>query len=179
MEFKQVTTKGGDRGESSLYNGERRPKDDPIFHFLGNLDELNSALGVAKAGLAFYIPHKKPEEWCSFIDFIQRQLILLGGMAANPGGGKAHFNPLTEEAVDTLEEYQMKLMKLVTLPQGFILPGKTLYGGWLDMARSICRRCERSLIPLLRENQELGVGQIFLNRLSDFLYISCRYWEDP
>jgi len=188
LEFGQITTRGGDRGETSLYNGERRRKDDLLFETLGDLDELTSSLGVVKAGLRQFSPLKKGDQrqnqWLDVLEQIQKDLIQLGGMVANPdnrstlkGGG------ITEKTVTKLEKYQKKLMESTTFPREFIHPGETLVSAWIDVARTVCRRCERRVVRCIRDGvlTHLIPCQVYLNRLSDYLFVSGRYWEqaDP
>jgi len=184
LDFDQITTRGGDSGESTLFNGERRRKDDPLFSLLGDLDELSSSLGVSVAGLRQFCPlpvsDKRVIRWLRLIDQIQADLIILGGMVANPDNrSKLKITPLTDKEVQLLEAAQKEMMESTTFPRAFIHPGKTLYSAWMDMARTVCRRCERQIVALIRNGvmTHLIPGQIYLNRLSDLLFVSARYWE--
>ncbi|MBF9015294.1 MULTISPECIES: ATP:cob(I)alamin adenosyltransferase [unclassified Oceanispirochaeta] len=183
-EFSQITTRGGDHGESTLFNGERRRKDDPLFFLLGDLDELSSSMGVAIAGLKRFGPLSADDprtvRWLEAMDDIQGKLIILGGMAANPDNrSRLKLNPLTEKDTEKLEFYQKELMELTAISRELIHPGKTLFSAWIDVARTVCRRCERRVVKEIRVSvmTHLIPGQIYLNRLSDFLFISARYWE--
>jgi cob(I)alamin adenosyltransferase len=184
LDFDQITTRGGDSGESSLFNGERRRKDDPIFHLLGDLDELTSSLGVAVAGLRQFSPlpekDKRMKAWLDLIDHIQEDLVLMGGMVADPGNSsRLKTRVLEEKHILRLEDSQKKMMETTEFPRSFIHPGKTLYSAWIDMARTVCRRCEREIVGLIRTEvmTHLIPCQRYLNRLSDLLFVSARYWE--
>ena len=184
LEFDQITTRGGDHGETSLYNGERRRKDDLIFDTLGDLDELNSALGVVKAGISQFPPvsadSEKLKAWLASLNTIQSQLILLSGMVANPDNSrKIRDGGIVEKDIENLEKEQKRLMDVVFSPREFILPGDSLVSAWIDMARTICRRCERDVVRCIRREvmQHLIPCQIYLNRLSDYLFVSGRYWD--
>jgi len=184
LDFDQITTRGGDTGESTLFNGERRRKDDPLFFLLGDLDELSSSLGVSVAGLREFCPlplsDKRVVTWLSLIDRVQADLIILGGMVANPDNrSKLKITPLTDREVQMIESAQKDMMESTHFPREFIHPGKTLYSAWIDISRTVCRRCERQIVSLIRNGvmTHLIPGQIYLNRLSDMLFVSARYWE--
>jgi len=184
LDFDQITTRGGDSGESTLFNGERRRKDDPLFFLLGDLDELSSSLGVSVAGLRQFCPlqvhDKRVVEWLRLIDKVQTDLITLGGMVANPDNrSKLKISPLTDKEVLFIESAQKKMMESTHFPREFIHPGKTLFSAWIDISRTVCRRCERQIVTLIRQGvmTHLIPGQIYLNRLSDMLFVSARYWE--
>ena len=184
LEFSQITTRGGDSGESTLFNGERRSKDDPLFHLLGDLDELTSSLGVAVAGLRKFSPlsenDKRMIRWLHHIDQIQADLIILSGMVANPDNrSKLKIKPLNEKSTGKLEIFQKEMMETTEFPPEFIHPGKTLYSAWIDVSRTVCRKCERQIVSLIRNDvmNHLIPCQVYLNRLSDMLFVSARYWE--
>lgn len=184
LEFDQITTRGGDSGESSLFNGERRRKDDPIFQLLGDLDELTSSLGVALAGLRQFSPlpekDKRMKAWLGLIDTIQEDLVLIGGMVADPdNSSRLKTRVLEEKHILRLESAQKEMMGTTEFPPRFIHPGKNLYSAWMDMARTVCRRCEREMVGLIRNEvmTHLIPCQRYLNRLSDLLFVSARYWE--
>lgn len=183
-DFSQITTRGGDHGESTLFNGERRRKDDSLFFLLGDLDELSSTMGVAIAGVKRFsdIPVNDPRmiRWLEVMDEIQAKLIILGGMAANPDNrSRLKLTPLTEKDTEKLESFQKELMDVTEFPREFIHPGKTLHSAFIDVSRTVCRRCERRIVREIRISvmNHLIPCQIYLNRLSDFLFVSARYWE--
>ncbi len=170
IEFSMVTTRGGDRGETSLYNGERRRKDDFIFEVLGDLDELNSALGVVRAKTEL------PE-----LLAVQKQLLVVGGVVATPKQsaeytGIPHLRP---EAVEELEKRERELLDRAVLSSSFICPGETVVSAETDVARTVARRCERRVVTLIRDygRSDLIDAQHYLNRLSDYLFILARVLE--
>ncbi len=184
LEFDQITTRGGDHGETSLYNGERRRKDDMIFETLGDLDELTSALGVIKASCETFPPvsqgSRELKEWKKMLNRIQSRLVLLGGMIANPDNSRpVREGGLSEKEIEFLEKEQKKIMEKTFFPREFILPGDSLFSAWIDMARAVCRRCERHLVRCIRQEhmQHLIPCQIYLNRLSDYLFVCGRFWD--
>ena len=170
IEFESITTRGGDRGESSLYNGERRPKDDPLFEALGDLDELVSWLGLIKTGI--------PADSRSFVDTLQGYIIAASGEIAAPKLSPQYkaLSRICDEQIEAVEAEQKKLMERVELPAEFVHPGETRAGAETDIARTVCRRCERRVVNLIRRGglSHLETVQRLLNRISDYLYILAR-----
>ncbi len=149
-------TRQGDDGLTyCLFMGKRIPKDHPVFEFLGSLDELNSLLGMAY-------------ELCKIedIDYLQR-LVFRVGFSLN--GLK-----VSEEDVRRLEEMVDSYYKPV---QGFVLPRGSLCSAALHTARAVCRRAERSLVRLGREEKLEGFDILLkvMNRLSDALFALAVY----
>ena len=177
--FEMVTTKGGDRGETSLYNGERRRKDDLIMDLVGDLDELGSFLGLARAGLNS-VGGKKESD---IILEIQKNLFVIGGEAATPENDKLfkEISRMTEKHILFLEKEEKRLLKTTTIKPVFIPAGESSVSAMVDVARSVCRRTEWHIVCLIRERgfTYLATGQRYLNRLSDLLFILARSLETP
>ena len=161
-----ITTRTGDDGTTRLFTGERVSKTDPRLEALGDLDELVSALGVARA-------QPLPEDLRTDLLTTQRELFILGAELASSGPGRvdAAFLALLETRRDELEARTPH-------PEGFILPGETVAGAYIDLARSLARRLERRVAGLVAEsrigNPRVGV---WLNRLSDYLWLLARAAE--
>ncbi len=180
MEFERVTTRGGDRGESSLYNGERRVKDDAVFEALGDIDELSSWIGLVKAevradkGVSF--PRMEEE-----LSDIQRTLMRLSAEIATPVRDPLYkkLTHLTQDDVENLETMEGLYLSKTEIGSAFIVPGTGLHSARLDIARTICRRAERRLVTCIRSGYlgHLSTGQNYLNRLSDLLFIFARHTE--
>jgi len=168
IEFEKVTTRGGDRGESSLYNGERRRKDDLLFETMGDIDELSSFLGVAKATCE----DKKLSE---LISSVQLTLLNLGAQIATPKSNPLYskISPVSKDDVKRLEEVEEGYLRRTEIGGEFVLPGENLLSAQLDVARAVCRRAERKVVACIREREmiQLAAGQNYLNRLSDLLFI--------
>jgi cob(I)alamin adenosyltransferase len=162
----KLYTKTGDDGETGLWGGLRVSKDTIRVHAYGTVDECNAALGVARAcGSVNTLDN--------YLQAIQNQLFVVGSDLATPGDA-ANIPRVTstevaflEHAIDTLEE------SLPPLTQ-FILPGGSMVAAQLHMARTICRRAERYVVTLAREEACNVVIGIYLNRLSDFLFVAAR-----
>lgn len=173
-QFPKIYTKTGDKGTSALYTGERRSKDDMIFDALGTTDELSSAIGIAAEMCqesSIPITDRLQEVQCALQD--------LGSCIATPHSSarEAHLRKTTfnEKYVTDLEnwidEYTAELPPLTN----FILPSGGKSATHLHLARSVCRRAERRLTPLIRA-EEIGPEPLkYLNRLSDFLFTVARY----
>ncbi len=163
----RIYTKGGDQGETGLGNGARVPKDHPRVSAYGEVDELNSVLGL----LAAYCPDT-PE--MQLLHTIQNDLFDVGAdLCVPPADGETNTNALRiveaqylrlEHAIDRLNEHLSPL-------QSFILPGGTPAAAWLHLARTVCRRAERSLVTLMQTEPVNPQALIYLNRLSDFLFV--------
>ena len=156
----------GDGGETSLYDGQRISKTDPIFAALGAVDELNSVLGLA-------ISTSPRTEHAMRLAWIQERLFALGSDLANPKGVEhgdwIHHNDVAT-LDDWLEGYQSSLPPL----RHFILPGGIPAAATVNFARAICRRAERETLQLAKEVDLRPEAMIFLNRLSDVLFEMAR-----
>lgn len=158
-----ISTKTGDKGETSLASGRRVPKDDLIFAAIGTVDELNSWLGlvVAKFGEQFGREKKQLLK-------VQDDLFYLGAELAQ--------SPTTKLKSASLGWVERGVEKLQTLMSDdwhskFLLPGGTELGAYLDIARTVCRRAERKLVALNNRESVRPLLIKYLNRLSDYLYV--------
>lgn len=176
IEFERVTTRGGDTGDSSLYSGERRGKDDRIFAALGDVDELQSALGVARA-------HISDDVSARFFYDIQKVLVRLGAQVATSPSSElyATFREIGEEDIEGLESQMRSLMDRTEIPDAFVMAGSSPASAFVDMARSVARRAERSVVAIIRSGYmtHLYAAQRYLNRLSDYLFVAARHLDDP
>lgn len=170
----KIYTKTGDKGETSLFTGQRVSKSD--LDALGTIDEVNCALGVCLA----HLPRgSKYDEVCEQLITIQHTLFDLGAALATPLTrakaakiSKTRFDSegtaLLEKWIDAMEEHLPKL-------HTFILPGGSLLGAHLHLARSISRRAERLIIPIHLEGDVSDDVLMYINRLSDYLFVCSRY----
>ena len=175
----KLYTKTGDLGSSCLFNMERRDKDDDVFEALGDVDELGVCVGIART---FAEEHVTPDgEMLARLLEIQSRLLDVGSAVATPlqssstAEWKARRVEFAEEHITRLEgwidEYDESLPPLTT----FILPSGGKTAVHLHQARTVCRRAERRVVPLVRDGDcDQAVGR-YLNRLSDFLYAAARY----
>ncbi|RMF08996.1 MAG: cob(I)yrinic acid a,c-diamide adenosyltransferase [Candidatus Neomarinimicrobiota bacterium] len=169
MRISKVTTKKGDQGTTELADGTRRPKSDPLFEGLGTLDELSAVLGWARAAAP-------TADIRDALEAVQQDLFDLGGEIAL---GSKPAPLLKADRIDQLEtEIQSWNSHLPPL-QEFLLPGGTEFQGRLHLARAICRRAERRLIPLASDRSPTPLWIPYLNRLSDWLFVAARYFAPP
>ena len=164
----KIYTKTGDRGTTSLFGGQRVGKDSLRIAAFGTVDELNSVLGVVLAQeLPFDISKKLLR--------VQSELFVLGSDLASPYGLKVKIPRVSSAYAKRLEgEIDIWTKKLPQL-RNFILPGGSLAGAQLHMARTIARRSERAIVSLGQEEKINGNAIVYLNRLSDWFFILARY----
>jgi len=158
-----VSTRTGDDGTTGLGDKTRVPKDAPRIAALGDVDELNSAIGLWRTTAL-------PAPVDALLDRIQHDLFDLGGELSIPGWtalGDAHVQRLD----DALQHYNAELGPL----QEFILPGGCPAAAHAHMARTIARRAERSVVTLAREATVNPPVVHYLNRLSDLCFVLARY----
>lgn len=163
----KIYTKTGDHGKTGLIGGQRVGKNSRRIEAYGTADELNAALGVV-AGLF------GKDEFCKKVQKVQKDLHLVCADLANPD--LASDTPrLAERHVQALEQLCDELdAELPPLIQ-FILPGGTVAGAQLHLARTVARRAERRVIELASREAINPVVVIYLNRLSDLLFLMARW----
>ncbi|XP_042193459.1 corrinoid adenosyltransferase [Callorhinchus milii] len=170
----KIYTKTGDKGFSSTFTGERRPKDDPVFEALGTTDELTSAIGLARE-FALEKGHTFVEE----LDKIQCVLQDVASNVATPisSARDSHLKRTTfsEKPVMELEEWIDRYTQQLPPLTNFILPSGGRSSAALHLARAICRRAERSVCPIVQAGETDPNTAKYLNRLSDFLFTVARY----
>jgi cob(I)alamin adenosyltransferase len=168
----KVTTGTGDAGYTGLLGSERVAKYDPRPDTFGTVDEATSALGLARATTQ----DPKVKE---IIYRVQNELyLLMGELATTPENYEKMGLRMTADHVQWLEQVEESLKQEVEIPNKFIIPGDTLDGAALDLARTIIRRAERMAVKLLHDGA-IQNGEVirYLNRLSDLIFILARYIE--
>jgi len=168
-----IYTKSGDQGETGLGSGKRVPKDHSRVTAYGEVDELNSFLGLALAVGAI------PE--ASLIRVIQNDLFDVGAdlcVPPEPGEEPGKRLRITAEQVAKLEKAIDRLNEPLQPLRSFILPGGTPAAAHLHVARTICRRAERSVCTLMSTEAVNAQVLIYLNRLSDLLFVLARVAND-
>ena len=171
-----IATKTGDDGTTGLMYGRRVPKNHPRVEACGTLDELNSALGLARATAADKFVSEN-------LLWIQKSLVdVMGEVGVLPRDlpryAKAGFTPVTPELTAKLETLVKEIEAQKISFKGWVTPGATPASAALDLARSVCRRAERRVFDL-QSAGELPNAEIliFLNRLSDVLWLFARWTE--
>jgi cob(I)alamin adenosyltransferase len=167
----KIYTRTGDEGDTGLFGGGRVSKDHPRVAAYGDVDELNSVLGVARA--------TEPAEFFDqLLEAIQRDLFSIGGQLATPDpAAVAKALVKADLPMERVTEFERIIDASETeLPplRAFVLPAGTPKAAALHQARTVCRRAERSVVHLARESQIPPVFIVYLNRLSDLLFTLAR-----
>ena len=168
----KIYTKTGDKGETSLFNGQRVSKAEPRVNAYGTLDELSSVLGLAAASGANDMLKEK-------ISALQQMLFRVCADLATPAQSdpakEAKISRINPEDIHFLENEIDHLTEILPPMRAFILAGGTMSASFLHLARTVCRRAERIICSpdlLPNVNPQLVV---FVNRLSDLLFLMARY----
>jgi cob(I)alamin adenosyltransferase len=161
----KIYTKGGDRGETSLIGGQRVSKDDLRLEAYGTIDELNSVIGLARASAA-------SSRLDAELALVQSDLFDIGAQLAAEAAD-SRFPGASETRVEELERSIDSMEALLEPLKNFILPGGTELAARLHLARTVCRRGERLIVSLHRD--DLGATVTYVNRLSDYLFVAARF----
>ena len=174
----KIFTGKGDNGTTGLFSGERVPKNHERIDAIGDIDELNSALGLLRVYLS-----EENEEICTEIRNIQANLLYVGGLIATWRDSPylKQLKQISEQQVERLEAGMDRIDKVLPALNRFILPNGHPAAVWAQFARTVCRRAERKVVGL---SVEVKVGRppiqlrwvlAYLNRLSDYLFVLGRY----
>jgi cob(I)alamin adenosyltransferase len=173
VKLTRIYTRGGDKGETSLGSGERRPKHDLRIAAYGTVDEANAAIGLARL-------HTGTNPADAMLARIQNDLFDLGADLCTPEVEAPKYPPLriVQAQVDRLEvEIDAMNAKLRPL-DSFILPGGKPAAAYLHLARTIVRRAERLMTELATTEAVNAAGIRYINRLSDHLFVLGRHLND-
>lgn len=164
-----IYTKTGDKGQTSLYDGTRVDKDSLRVEAYGTIDELNSYIGFATK----FIEDKRINEK---LLSIQKRLFFVAGELATVEKDKFTFN-IKERDIQGLEKIIDEYLPKISGVDAFIVPGSSTASAALHVARTICRRAERRILSLKKQEEVSDLLIKFVNRLSDVLYTFARYLE--
>ncbi len=159
----RIYTRTGDEGATGLGDGTRRPKDSERLEVIGDVDELNSLLGLVTAEIGPQDP------LFDLLREIQQQLFDLGGELSVPG-----YSMIGPTQVEALEQELDQINAQLPPLKDFILPGGSRAAAYCHLARSVCRRAERHLVALHRLEPVGAPSLAYLNRLSDLLFVTAR-----
>lgn len=166
----KIYTKTGDTGQTGLFGGGRVSKDHPRVMAYGDVDELNATIGVVRATI--------PDFERDLLEAIQRDLFSIGGHLATPDPDKVRKALARAEfdasRVTALEAAIDRATTLLPPLRSFILPGGTPGAAALHVARTTCRRAERSVVHLASQAPVPELFVVYLNRLSDVLFTLAR-----
>jgi cob(I)alamin adenosyltransferase len=163
----RIYTRTGDGGETGLIGGHRVSKDHPRVEAYGAVDELNAHLGAVRAQM-------DEVQVDALLSRIQHRLFDLGAELATPAGGTKSASAIDDTDVADLERAIDMHQATLTPLREFILPGGAQVASTLHVARTVCRRAERRLVALAREEPVRGELLRYLNRLSDLLFVLAR-----
>jgi cob(I)alamin adenosyltransferase len=174
----KIYTRTGDAGQTGLTGGERVDKDSARVEAMGDVDELNSVIGLVLA-------HKITPEMSECLTQVQDDLFNLGGELSMPGHSLIEGGDI-ERLEHALDQFNEDLPPL----RDFILPGGGAAAASCHLARAVCRRAERRVVTLARSEPVNKQARVYLNRLSDLLFVLCRviarasgerevYWRAP
>ena len=164
----KIYTKTGDTGETGLYGGTRVPKDALRVEACGTVDELNACIGCVRSQI-------QDAEIDALLHRIQNELFDIGAdlatLETHPKAESLRIPPiLTAELEREIDRFEERLPAL----RNFILPGGSVGGAAVHLARTVCRRAERCVVSLTREETVNPEVLIYLNRLSDLLFVLAR-----
>jgi len=171
VRLNKIYTRTGDAGETGLVDGSRIPKDNPLAHAIGDVDEANSAIGVA-------LLHVSDAEIGAMLRRVQNEMFDLGADLATPGEDFAPTEMalrIVQAQIDRLEAEMDRMNEGLEPLRSFILPGGEGGSAYLHVARSTVRRAERKAVAASRERSLNPLALTYLNRLSDHLFVSARY----
>ena len=165
----KIYTRTGDSGTTGLGDGSRVAKDDLRIAALGDVDELNSCIGILRSQIAVSsIEDKAP--WDKSLSLIQHWLFDLGGEVCIP-----NYNMVLPVSVEFLENEIDRMNEALPMLKDFILPAGTLSCSYAHQARSVCRRAERSLMTVQSRDQNIQATSLqLINRISDWLFVASR-----
>lgn len=166
----KIITRTGDQGTTGLANNTRVPKTDQRIVAIGDIDELNSCIGLLKSAIATFSNRKHIHaKFDSQLSFIQHRLFDLGGELSLPG-----YIFIQEKHIQQLENEVSEMNQQLTPLKEFILPAGHITASQCHVARSVCRRAERSCVALNQTETINSHSLIFMNRLSDWLFTFAR-----
>jgi cob(I)alamin adenosyltransferase len=163
----KIYTRGGDKGSTGLIGGARVPKDDVRLEAYGAVDELNALLGEARS-------RDETGEFDAALGEIQRDLFVVGSSLAAPDPDAAKLPDFDGGPAERLEAWIDSMEEELPPLRSFVLPGGAPLGAALHRCRTVCRRAERAVVALSHGAAVAAEILIYLNRLSDFLFVAAR-----
>jgi len=165
----KIYTKTGDRGETGLTDGKRVSKRSCTIEAIGSVDELNATLGIAA------VEAKTLPDAAHLIQHIQNDCFVLGADLAAPMDGAGNTPRITQAHLTFLENRIDELDQDIPELKHFILPGGSILGAQMHLARAVCRRAERAVVAFEKEDRINSLAKQYLNRLSDLLFTLARW----
>lgn len=165
----KIYTKTGDSGQTSLFGGKRVNKNDVRINSYGTIDELNSIIGLI-------LTEKVNERTNEILNNIQHILFAIGAELATPSDVKSSvINSLSVDEILSIEQIIDEIENQLSPLKNFILPGGTRSAALLHLARTVCRRAERNIVEIEKDERINPNIIIYINRLSDLLFVIARF----
>ncbi|WP_340105039.1 cob(I)yrinic acid a,c-diamide adenosyltransferase [Rhodohalobacter sp. 8-1] len=164
----KIYTKKGDAGETSLFGGTKTKKSNIRIRAYGTVDELNSTIGMV-------LSYSLSDHGKDILTQVQNDLFVVGATLATPDPEKARIDQVGDTEIEGLEKWIDTLEEDLPPLKSFILPGGGGAGSTLHFARTVCRRAERETVQLSESEEIPADAIIYLNRLSDLLFVLARY----
>jgi len=159
----KIYTRTGDQGKTGLADGSRVDKFNSRIESLGNIDELNSIIGIV-------LTEKIPNDMKAILERVQHDLFDIGGELSIP-----NHMVIDEKKIDFLENSLDKMNNELQPLKEFILPGGSRISSYCHLARTVCRRVERNLFKLAQSDKVNEASLKYVNRLSDMLFVLARF----
>ena len=163
----KIYTKTGDNGTTSLIGGTRVQKNDPRLECYGTIDELNSYLGLIRDNYS-------SQDIQYQLLTIQQKLFIISAEIANDKPQKTNISSISEADILSLEEIIDGISEELPPQKSFIIPGGHPVSSYCQIARTVCRRAERAIYNIPLEKRPSMLSTIYINRLSDYLFILAR-----
>lgn len=179
VRINRIYTRTGDKGTTGLVDGSRVDKDSVKVEAYGCVDELNSFIGIART----LAENERLDILTDMLAAVQNELFDAGSLLASPPSPSQAPSPalpsITQENISRLEEWIDRLTDGIPDLKSFVLPGGNMLNANLHVCRAVCRRAERRVLTLSREEAVDQQIIIYLNRLSDLLFAMSRYasWQ--
>lgn len=176
VRINKVYTKTGDKGETSLAQGMRISKDHPRVNAYGTIDELNSLVGIVRCFNLQKTTSVRRDKFETILQTIQQRLFDLGSiLATDPKSDRKNLPALSEHNVTWLEDVIDAMNEELSPLSSFVLPGGSPVNAFLHQCRTVCRRAEREIVTLSREEEIDSNLLAYVNRLSDALFVFSRW----
>ena len=177
IRLNRIYTRTGDKGTTALVGGRRVPKEHGRINAYGTIDELNSIIGIVRTYLAEYMTARLGRRlYAETLRRIQNELFDVGSELATPLDGEYEgMHRMSALEIDLLESEMDRMEKVLEPLKSFTLPGGGVLNAFLHQARTVCRRAERILWTLQREEPINEQLIIYVNRLSDHLFVQSRW----
>ncbi|MBN1971638.1 MAG: cob(I)yrinic acid a,c-diamide adenosyltransferase [Candidatus Delongbacteria bacterium] len=178
MRMNKIYTKTGDKGTTSLVGGERVDKFNIKVESYGTIDELNSVVGLLRSFLNSEEHNPDLDIIIDELGIIQNVLFDLGSYLASSIIAREKYGlKFCTDKTEMLEKTMDKWLKVLPKLNSFIIPGGSISSSYMHLARTVCRRAERTIVNLSKQEEVNDDSLKFINRLSDYFFVLARYYN--